>query len=164
MKRRPMFRPPRADEPEIFRALWLASGPGRAWQWGRWARGIKPGDRLYALAQDVRGPVTKIMRWYRKGASDYATLLLERLDAKLKGRIHERGRTARKSAEGGAKAARSKQARAADWQRRIEPQVRRYLAAGKTDSNIAALVADDVERAPETVRRFIARLRAKLQK
>lgn len=80
-ERRLMLEPPPKNEPEIFRAVWDASGPGRAWHWDQWAKSIKANDPRYRLAQSVRERVAEITRCYRKGADSYANMLVERLDA-----------------------------------------------------------------------------------
>jgi hypothetical protein len=41
------------------------------------------------------------------------------------------------------------------------PQVNRFIVAGKTDSNIGVLLADSAGKSAETVRRFVAKVRAK---
>ena len=81
MARKRGLRPPPAGAPEIVCDIWLATGPGRAWKWGRWAKSIKPGDPRRPLAEDVRRRVAEIMVLYRKRDGSRASVLLERLRA-----------------------------------------------------------------------------------
>ena len=156
MKPRPILRPP--AEP-LRRSVWLATAAGRAWQWGQMARSVAPGDPEYALAREVRARVAVIRRLQRMGASDRATLLLERLDAEITAKLSELRRVRAGHAKGGSIAARAKKRRALAWQSTIAPKVRQLIEAGKTDSNIARLLARDVRRSSDTLARFAARLR-----
>jgi hypothetical protein len=65
------------------------------------------------------------------------------------------------SAKGGRKSAKAKIHSAAEWRTKIMPQVNRFIVAGKTDSNIGVLLADSAGKSAETVRRFVAKVRAK---
>jgi hypothetical protein len=69
-------------------------------------------------------------------------------------------RTRTNSSKGGKRAAEKKKSVAIDWQTKIKPKVKRYIAAGKTDSNIGALLASDVGRSADVVRKFSAKVRS----
>ena len=62
------------------------------------------------------------------------------------------------SAKGGANA-KIKKDQAGEWQKRIEPMVRRYIAAGKTNQNIGVLLKTRAGKSEDTVARFAARIR-----
>jgi hypothetical protein len=62
---------------------------------------------------------------------------------------------------GGANAAAEKKRKAKSWQQKIEKKALRMLKAGKTCSNIGALLALDAGRAPGTVAKYAARLQKK---
>lgn len=159
-----MLQPPPANAPEIVRAVWRASGPGRAWGWRAWARGVKRSDPHWSLAQATLAEVRAIRHWYARGANDQATLLVNRLGGRLRGAIEARHQRIADAAKGGSKSARRKKNAASAWQTAIERRVRRLIAAGKTSTNIAVLIVADRGTPPsvETVRRFVDGVRQKL--
>jgi len=65
------------------------------------------------------------------------------------------------AAKGGRASAKGKKDRAAAWQIAIKPLVERYIAAGKTNSTIGALLASKTGKSAETVRRFAAKVQKK---
>ena len=113
-KLRPMLEPPAEGAHRIMLTVWNASGPGRAWNLREQARGIKRGSRDWKLAQHVIACVDEIFRCYHKGASDYATLLLERLDAQVTGVLVERNKQSNVRRRGGSKTARDRKRAAAE--------------------------------------------------
>ena len=65
---------------------------------------------------------------------------------------------------GGSRAALTKRRRAAAWQTKSVDAVKQYIAAGRTDSNIGALLANRAGKAPRTVAAFAAKVRKDLGK
>jgi hypothetical protein len=63
------------------------------------------------------------------------------------------------ASSGGSASARSKKKTAAEWQIKLLPRVGRMLEGGRTDSNIAAILAADAGQSAETVRKFVAGIR-----
>ncbi|MDA8110234.1 MAG: hypothetical protein M0015_16655 [Betaproteobacteria bacterium] len=51
---------------------------------------------------------------------------------------------------------------AAQWQKKIEAKVRRYIVAGKTNENIGRLLAADIGRSTSVIARFAAKVRRSL--
>jgi len=68
------------------------------------------------------------------------------------------------ASKGGTKGAATKKRRAAAWRVRIKAKVARCIVAGKTDSNIGALLAAQAGKAARTVAGFAAQVRAKRDK
>lgn len=72
--------------------------------------------------------------------------------------------------KGGTLGARTKKELAVEWQKQILHRVKRMLAAGRSDANIAAILASETRianeqaRAPRTVSRFVAQVRKRMQK
>lgn len=61
--------------------------------------------------------------------------------------------------KGGALGALSKRREAEAWQERIASKVERFIAAGKSNSNVGALLAPTASRAPRTVAAYAAKVR-----
>lgn len=61
------------------------------------------------------------------------------------------------AAKGGKRAADELKQKAAAWQEKILPKVRRLIAAGKSDLDIAGKVCPETGRSMETVRKFVAK-------
>lgn len=98
---------------------------------------------------------------------DWTDKKLDELNRQLL-RIHEidgdiaRDATAATKLErskGGIGAAKKKQETAAEWQRKIEPEIKRLLKGGMTATHIGARLAAGAGQSAETVRKYAARFR-----
>jgi hypothetical protein len=86
--------------------------------------------------------------------ADRMRLLLREIDEDLK---------RQKSAAGGVKSAKPRKAAAADWQTKIEPRVKRLIAAGKSNMMIGMnLNTETGHKSPDPIRRFAAQVRRRL--
>jgi hypothetical protein len=64
----------------LAQAVWLSSGPGRAWKWEQRAKTIPKGHCNYDNAREILTRVKAIRDAYKKGNTDWANLEVERLD------------------------------------------------------------------------------------
>ncbi|HXF67669.1 MAG TPA: hypothetical protein VNK67_13365 [Burkholderiales bacterium] len=71
---------PGQDPDRLRAALWLASGPGRAWRVERWAQSVKDGKERLDLARNVIALVARIRELYRAGNGRLADILVERAE------------------------------------------------------------------------------------
>lgn len=142
-----MIDPPGKDAPALVRALWMASGPGHAWLILKWARGIDKHDARYALAREAATKARAIRKDYAQGASEYATMRIDKLWGRLRGVMNERARTLKDAAKGGTASAKEKKELAIAQRRKIEPEAKRLLGLPSklSDIGIATRLAPDTE-------------------
>jgi hypothetical protein len=159
-----MLEPPAEGAHELKRMLWNASGPGRAWNLRERARAIKRSARDWQVAQDIIARVDAIFDLYRRGAHDWATLELERLDAEVQGALRERNTRSAAAGSGGNRGAQQKKRSAEAWQEKITAEARRLLRGKHSCEAIGARLSPKTALdgkppvAPGTVAKFVRTL------
>ena len=173
-----MLEPPDRDAHPIKWMLWLASGPGRAWQLRAWARRVRARDPLARYAAAWAKEADEVLRWYAKGSSSYATRLLERLTASVAATAREKQWRRSGTSQGGKQSSTKRRERATAWQDQIANDVKLHIARARhTDAGIAVLVHQSAEEAlkaktenpsaklhPDTVRKYVSRVRKEVAK
>jgi len=125
---------------------------------------------ICSLGKDTKGkrlpPLARAyfsaLRWCV--AIEESTEWSDRLERRLVVSLHrcaEPEAVSKSGSKGGRESAKRKKDTAAGWQTMIEPKVKRFILAGKTDSFVGAQLASKAGKSAETVRKFAAKIQVK---